>query len=96
MKISRMHKGDYGKVRAFFDLETAEGLVVKGFKIVEGPTGPFVGLPSKKSSDGEYSDTVWADQELRKEISGLALAAYGLGVLDDTPSEPIPDDDIPF
>ena len=97
MRISRMHKGDYGKVRAFFDLETAEGLTVKGFKIIEGSDGLFIGYPSKQNRDGEYSDTVWAAKELKQEISKLALTEYGREVLNAPPqSTPPQDDDIPF
>ena len=39
MKISRLSKGEWGKVRAFFDLETEDGFVIKGFKLVEGING---------------------------------------------------------
>ena len=33
MKIERMNKGEWGKVRAFFDLATQEGFIIKGFKL---------------------------------------------------------------
>ena len=36
MKISRMSKGEWNKVKAFFDLQTEEGFTLKGFKLVEG------------------------------------------------------------
>ena len=36
MKIERMNKGTWGKLRAFFDVQTDEGFTIKGFKIVEG------------------------------------------------------------
>ena len=42
MKIERMNKGSWGKVRAFFDLTTSEGFTMKGFKIIEGINGLFV------------------------------------------------------
>ena len=34
MKIERMNKGEWGKVKAFFDVRTEEGFVIKGFKIL--------------------------------------------------------------
>ena len=34
MKIERINKGSWGKIRAFFDIRTEEGFVVKGFKII--------------------------------------------------------------
>ena len=49
MKIERINKGSWGKVRAFFDVRTDEGFVIKGFTLVEGINGKFVGFPSKKN-----------------------------------------------
>ena len=77
MKIERMNKGSWGKVRAFFDLTTTEGFVIKGFKIIEGINGLFVSMPSQKSNDGEYYDSVFATKELRYELNKIALDNYG-------------------
>ena len=66
MKISRMKTGDFGKLRAFFDLEV-NGFTIKGFKIVEGSNGLFVSMPSQQDKDGNYNDTVWADKDTRKK-----------------------------
>tara|TARA_B100000029_G_scaffold336036_1_gene328151 strand:+ start:606 stop:938 length:333 start_codon:yes stop_codon:yes gene_type:complete len=72
-----MNKGEWGKLRAFFDLKTNDGFVIKGFKLVEGINGLFVGMPSAQGKDGEYYDTVFADKELRDELQQIALRAYG-------------------
>ena len=72
-----MTKGNWGKVRAFFDLQTEEGFTIKGFKLVEGINGLFVGFPSQKGNDDEYRDTVWADRELKDQLSQLAIKEYG-------------------
>ena len=77
MKIERMNKGSWGKVRAFFDLTTSEGFVIKGFKIIEGINGLFVSMPSQKSNDGEYYDSVFATKELRDELNQIGLDNYG-------------------
>ena len=75
MKISRMNKGSWGKIKAFFDIETGDGFTIKGFKLVEGENGIFVGFPSKKNDDGEYHDTVWADKEVKDNVTALAKEA---------------------
>jgi len=77
MKIERMNKGSWGKVRAFFDLNTTEGFIIKGFKIIEGINGLFVSMPSQKGSDGEYYDSIYTNKELREELNKLALDVYG-------------------
>ncbi len=77
MKISRMNTGNWGKVRAFFDLTTQDGFTIKGFKLIEGINGLFVSMPSQKGNDDEYYDTVWIDsKQLREELTTLALQEY--------------------
>ena len=71
-----MNKGEWGKLRAFFDLRTKEGIVIKGFKLVEGINGMFVGMPSQKGKDDEFFDTVFMDRDLRDELSQVAMEAY--------------------
>ena len=62
-----MNKGSWGKIRAFFDLQTEEGFTIKGFKLVEGIKGLFVGFPSQKGSDEEYYECLrWANTTLMK------------------------------
>ena len=77
MKIERMNKGEWGKLRAFFDLKTSDGFVIKGFKIVEGINGLFVGMPSVQNKEGEYYDSVFADKDLRDELEKIAIREYG-------------------
>ena len=90
MKISRMNKGEWGKVRAFFDLETEEGFTIKGFKVVQADD-LFVGFPSQKDKEGEYKDTVYADKTLKQKIDQLALDYYNR--VGSSKSE---EDDLPF
>ena len=78
MKIERMNKGSWGKVRAFFDIMTDEGFTIKGFKLIEGINGLFVGVPSQKGKDDEYFDTVFIAPELREELNHLAMQTYGM------------------
>ena len=80
MKIERMNKGSWGKVRAFFDLSTKEGFTIKGFKLIEGINGLFVSNPSQKGNDNEYYDTIWIDsKELREQLNQLAINTYNEG-----------------
>ena len=77
MKIYRMNKGSWGKVRAFFDIQTDDGFIIKGLRLVDGINGKFVAMPSQKGQDGEYYDTVLADKDLKDNICQLALQEYG-------------------
>jgi len=75
-KIARMKTGDWGKCRAFFDLQSSDGFIMKSFKIVEGINGLFVSFPSIKNKDGGFDDQVFADKELRQKVNHLALDHY--------------------
>ena len=84
-----MNKGNWGKVRSFFDVQTEEGFTMKGFKLVEGINGLFVGFPSQKGNDEEYRDTIWADKDLKDELTKLAIQEYGQDIMTtDSPAEP--------
>ena len=77
MKISRMNKYDAdSKTKAFFDMETEEGIVVKGFSLVEGGSGLFVSVPSHKGKDEKYYENVLMSKEQKKELNDLALSQY--------------------
>ncbi len=76
-----MNKGEWGKIKAFFDLRTEEGFVIKGFKLVQGINGLFVGNPSQKGKDDEYFDTIYAEKELKDELSQMAIDHYGQEVM---------------
>ena len=86
-----MTKGEWGKVRAFFDLETEEGFTIKGFKVVQGSDGLFVGFPSQKDKEGEYNDTIFADKTLKQKLNQLALDYYNR-----VGSSKSDEDDLPF
>ena len=75
MKIERIKKGSWGKVVAFFDL-SIQGVTIKGFKLVEGSNGLFVGSPSKEDKNNEYQDIVWIEKEVRNKITELATKSY--------------------
>ena len=83
-----MAKGEWSKIRAFFDLETDEGFNIKGFKLIEGIEGMFVGFPSQKNKDGEYQDTIFADKTLKQQVNKLALDFYS--------NDKSNDSDVPF
>lgn len=97
MKILNIHIGQWGKIRAFFDVETSEGFVMKGFKLIDSDEGMFVGFPSQKKEDGTYKSTIWTgNAELKNEVNELAHQEFRNPRQGDVESKPKKDDDIPF
>ncbi len=76
MKVKRMSKGEWGKVKAFFSLETNEGFIITGLKIVDGINGMFVSMPSLQDKDGNYNDIVMATKDVRKSLNEIAIKYY--------------------
>ena len=79
MKIIRMNllKNDSSsKTAAFFDIQTQDGIVIKGFRIVNGSNGLFVSSPNEKGKDGKYYETVILPKEMKDDLDKLALEEY--------------------
>lgn len=76
MKIFRMNKLNSGKTLAFFDIQTDDGIILKGFRIVDGSKGKFIASPDEKGKDGKYYETVILPKEIKDKIEKLALEEY--------------------
>lgn len=54
-----------------------EGIVIKGFKVVEGRDSVFVSWPSQKGKDGKYYDQVYAlDGDTRSDVNDCILDKF--------------------
>ena len=77
MKIARMNPFEStSKTKAFFDLETGDNILIKGFTLVDGPNGLFVSAPQEKGKDNKYYEKVVIPQEMRGKLSELAISKY--------------------
>lgn len=69
---------DKGNFKAYADITIAGGFMIHGLRILEGPEGLFLTMPSKKSSDGErYKDIAHPiSLEIKNELEELVFDAY--------------------
>ncbi|HEY3490432.1 MAG TPA: septation regulator SpoVG [Candidatus Deferrimicrobiaceae bacterium] len=75
------------KVYPVFDNEKLKGyatiifddcFVVRDLKVIQGTSGMFVAMPSKKTKDGSYRDTAHPlNNETRDMIEQAVLGEYG-------------------
>ncbi|OGU27588.1 MAG: hypothetical protein A2057_04880 [Ignavibacteria bacterium GWA2_35_9] len=82
MKIVRMNplkSNSGGKTVAFFDIQSKDGIVIKGFRIVNGSNGLFISSPDEKGKDGKYYETVILPKEMKDELQEMALQEYNKG-----------------
>lgn len=86
-----------GKLKAYVTVTFDSCFVVHNVKIIEGKTGLFIAMPSRKTSNGEYKDVAHPiSPEFRAELQGKILAEYNAGhversgAVDDAPSSAPP------
>ncbi len=80
MKIVRMvplEKKNGGKMAAFFDIETPDEIVIKGFRLVDSTNGLFISPPNDKGKDGKYYDSVILPQKMKSSLQKMAIEEYG-------------------
>ncbi len=77
--VSRLHRLNNGsKVKAFADVIFYQQVLVKGVKVVAGKDNNlFVAMPSQKSKEGKWSETVALLDDMSKEqLRSAVLKAY--------------------
>ena len=71
---------DEGKLRAYVTITFDNCFVVHNVKIIEGKTGLFIAMPSRKTANGDYKDVAHPiSPEFRNEIQDKILEAYNNG-----------------
>jgi DNA-binding cell septation regulator SpoVG len=69
-----------GKVIALIDVELVEGIVVRGFRIVDAGNGPFASVPSRPyETDGQtkyYPMVTFSNQDLKERFKAELLERY--------------------
>ena len=75
IKIRRTY--DHGRLRAIVSITVGGDLAVHDIKIIEGQSGLFIAMPSKKMPNGEYKDVAHPlNSQAREKIQAEILAAY--------------------
>ena len=65
------------RLKAYVSITIDESFVVRDLKIIQGPTGLFVAMPSKKRKDGQFRDIAHPlNQETRNAIEDAVFDAY--------------------
>jgi stage V sporulation protein G len=65
------------KLRAYVTITFDQCFVIRDLKIIQGTTGLFVSMPSKKRKDGTYRDIAQPiNNETRRMIEEKIIAEY--------------------
>lgn len=69
--------GSEGKMRAVASVTFDNEFVVHDIKVIEGQSGLFIAMPSRKTPDGEYRDIAHPiNSETRERIQTIVLEKY--------------------
>jgi stage V sporulation protein G len=64
-------------IKAFCDIQIDNDYIVKGFKVVEGKEGMFVGMPSEVGKSGKWFSTFHPlSDDVRNRIEQAVMTAY--------------------
>jgi stage V sporulation protein G len=73
-----------GKLKAYVTVTFDECFVVHNVKIIEGKTGIFIAMPSRKTRAGDYKDVAHPiHPEFRAEMQKKILEKYDFGAVED-------------
>ena len=65
------------KLKAFVNITFDNQFVIRGLKVINGKSGYFVSMPSRKRPDGTHQDIAHpVNNESRRFIEEQVLAAY--------------------
>lgn len=65
------------RLKAYVSITLDDCFVVRDLKIIQGPNGMFVAMPSKKRKDGQFRDIAHPlNQGTRTEIEDLIFDAF--------------------
>lgn len=68
---------DEERLKGFANVTFDDAFVIRGMKIIQGNTGYFVSMPSRKRPDGSYQDIAHPiNKDMRQLIEAKVLEAY--------------------
>ncbi len=79
MKITevKIYPVNEDRLKAYVSITIENSFVIRDLKIIQGPNGLFVAMPSKKRKDGQFRDIAHPlNQETRSEIEDVIFDAF--------------------
>jgi len=73
-----------GKFKAYVTITLDDCFVVHNIKVIEGKTGIFIAMPSRKTKSGEFKDVAHPiHPEFRALVQKMILDKYDSGAVED-------------
>ena len=76
------------KMKAVVSITIDGVFVIHDIKVIDGDNGPFIAMPSRKASDGEYRDIAHPiNSETREMMQKLIIERYEAVLAEETEQE---------
>jgi stage V sporulation protein G len=73
----KIYPANEGKLKAYATMVIQDCFIIRDMKIIEGDTGMFVSMPSRRKKDGSFRDVAHPlNQETRKEIELMVIEEF--------------------
>ena len=77
-----------GKLKAYVTITFDSCFVVHNVKIIEGQSGLFIAMPSRKTSNGDYKDIAHPiSADFRNALQSKIIGEYTAGHFDESDTE---------
>ncbi len=74
-----------GKLKAYVTVTFDNCFVVHNVKVIEGQSGLFIAMPSRKTANGDYKDVAHPiSADFRNDLQNKILSEYNAGHFDET------------
>jgi stage V sporulation protein G len=78
------------KLKAYVSIVLDECFLVSDLKVIQGPNGLFISMPSKRKKNGEFKDVAHPlNRETRERMEKRILEEYEKVKLEPAPSRPM-------
>jgi len=73
----RINKVNSDKCLAYAQVTINDGICIRDIRLLNGKNGRFIGMPSKKGTDGKYRDYVFPiNSDVRKLLTEAIIKEY--------------------
>lgn len=77
VRVTLLNDQQHDRLKAFVTMTLNNVFVVRGLKIIQGPNGVFVAMPSRRRPDGQFRDVAHPiNNETRRHMEDVILTEY--------------------
>lgn len=92
----KVHPVDQDKLKAYVSIVLDDCFLVSDIKVISGPTGLFVSMPSKRKKTGEFKDVAHPlNRETRQWMEQKILGEYERTLQEKPEATPTQEEEVP-